>query len=118
MNEAMNVKDLDARPYVSGRPESSPVQRNRAGDETEESARLRVVDDRILISYRARAALNEIRTMQEVDLSIKALLSNLPLTVDRAHEVLDRIRTGYYQRPEVLRRMAVTLAEVLESDFD
>lgn len=111
----MNVKSADSIALAAARFEQyTPESRSEEGDDNNQP-RLQVVSDRVVISHRARAALAEMRRIPEVDLSIKALMNAAPLTERRAVEVLRRIRQGFYQQPEVLRKMASVLTDALES---
>lgn len=67
--------------------------------------------DRVEISAeaRARASVDHPAESAELQRARKALLDIPPLDPQRVADVLDRVESGYYDRPEVVRMVAEAL---------
>lgn len=112
----MNIRNLHPLSLAPTRSAASSVRSQNAPSEESKRPQLRIVRDKVVISYRARVLLDEMRQTPDVDLSIKTLLGTAPLTDERAGEVLERIHHGYYNQPGVLKEVASVLRGALESE--
>lgn len=112
----MNVENPYLKTATPPRYDQAAAKSEGASSAGRPPARLHAVNDQVVISYKARIALHEMRTMPDVDLTIKALMSAAPLTEERAGEVLRRIQQGYYKQPEVLQKIATLLSQALEGE--
>ncbi len=112
----MNIRSLYPVPVAPQRSEISLAGHESGPSDDADRPRLRIVRDRVVISYRARELLDEMRQMPEVDMIIKTLLGTAPLTDERADEVLERIHYGYYNQPEVVKEVAGVLSSVFENE--
>ena len=69
-------------------------------------------DDRVEISAEARAVIAEQAAMQEeVEQARMALRDVPPLTEERVAAILERVKSGYYDRPEVLAEISERLID-------
>lgn len=88
--------------------QANKAQTSAASESKAESASLR---DRVEISEAARAASEDLATRQrEIDFARKALLSQPPLSPDRAEDIFKRINEGYYSSPDVLQKVSTQFA--------
>jgi hypothetical protein len=113
----MQVQSLYSKPIEPSRSVHPTERKAYQAPEATDQSLLEDAGDRVVISNKARAVLNEMRRLPDVDLGLQALLSAVPLTEERAEQVLSRINQGFYKQPDVLREMATLLSEVLGSDI-
>lgn len=112
----MNIRSLYPTTSASARFETASARHESGPSDDSSRPRLRIVRDRVVISHRARALLDEMRQMPDVDMSIKTLLGTPALTEERAGEVTSRIHHGYYHQPEILKEVASALGTALEQE--
>lgn len=107
----MNISDLNASALRSDQLRNSsvaridPASRGRtvSDEKTEANA------DRVEISDKAREALSDARSTEELSFARKAL-DNVPeLSEERTAQIQDRIKSGYYNRADVLNMVAERL---------
>lgn len=111
----MNLRSLSAFPPTLSRTVYTTVAPN---DMPAPGARpqLRIVRDHVVISDRAQALLEKIRSAPEFDVSIAWPPGLDSLGEARVSQVRDRIRDGYYSQPEILREIAELLGESLVTE--
>lgn len=112
----MSIKTLYPLSIAPARSETPSVRHGRDAFDDTDRPRLRIVRDRVVISIRARELLDEMRQVPDVDTNIKSLLGALPMTDERAGEVLGRIQHGYYKQPGVMKEVASVLSGALEAE--
>lgn len=71
------------------------------------------IQDKVEISDAARAALARQSGQVETDFARKALSGVPPLSEKRAADIMERVQSGFYSRPDVLRQTAEKLANEL-----
>lgn len=106
----MNISDVNANPTHR----SALVRNNSVGNSGQvdpsasdaTSAESREAGDRVEISDKARAALKDARKSEELTFARKAL-DNVPsMSDERIAELTNRIKSGYYQQPDILDQVA------------
>ena len=69
-------------------------------------------DDRVEISAEARSVIAEQAAMQkEIEQARMALRDVPPLTEERIAAILERVKSGYYDRPDVLEEISNRLID-------
>lgn len=115
----MNISDVNAtNPHRSGHLRNNDVGKTGAGDPSAQgssSAESREAGDRVEISDRARTALQDARKAEDLNFARKAL-DNVPsMSEERVAELMNRIKTGYYQRQDVIDQVAKRAGNELAS---
>lgn len=106
----MNISEVNA--YSSQR---SDIRRNdRVGNseavdtssKDASSVESRDAGDRVEISDTARTASTDVRRAEELTFARKALDDVPSLSEERINELMSRIKSGYYQQPDVIDQLA------------
>ena len=86
-------------------------QKTPSNDKTEESQE---IQDSINISEEARLAhAAEQKKLQEFEQARKALDESPELSQSRKQDILDKLQSGYYAKPEVIEEIASKITEEL-----
>lgn len=111
----MNISDVNASTHRSDHPGKAGITgAEPAAPAREISEEARAKSDRVEISDRARSADG---SSEEVAFARKAL-ENIPeLSEARTAQLKDHIQSGYYNRSDVLQRIAERLGNDLAGGF-
>jgi len=114
----MNIGDITNSSYSTSkhlkphRVESLRDKDSQKSPSSEKPEENQEVQDSINISEEARIAhAAEQKKLQELELARQALNNTPELSSSRKQEILDRINSGYYSKPEVLDQIASKVSE-------
>lgn len=111
----MNISDVNASTHRSDHLNQSnvggidPAAKGRDVSEQQRQENA----DRIEISEQAQEALSKARTSDELTFARKALHSVPEMSAERTAEIQDRIKSGYYNRADVIENVADRLSTEL-----
>lgn len=111
----MNISDVNASTRSDQLKNASigaidPAASGRAVSREESEPK----SDRVEISNDARAALSQARSSEELAFARKALQGLPEMSEERTAELQNRIKSGYYGSPDVLRNVSERIAAALE----
>ncbi len=117
----MNISDVNA----TSTPRTDLLKNNSVGTSGSVDSSIQgdatsdLVDDpadRVEISDEARIALSDARQSEELSFARTALESLPEMTEERIAELIDRIRSRYYQQADVLGNVSERVGDTLRND--